>query len=182
MARLAHEHGVTVIAITSLAHATSESAREQGGPALHELADVVIDNGGCVGDAAVRIEGLAPAVGPTSTVVGAAIVNALVAEATERLVRAGSGWRSSPRPTSPAAMPAMSASSGQTSRRPRATRPRPPLPPARLAGVARLVGVARLAGVARLTRLAGEAPAGTRVMGRGSMVPPIERCATVQRG
>ena len=56
---------------------------------LHELADVVIDNGGCVGDAAVRIDGLAPAVGPTSTVVGAAIVNALVVEAVERLVREG---------------------------------------------------------------------------------------------
>ena len=64
MARLARERGVTVIAITSLAHATSEAARERGGPALHELADVVIDNGGCVGDAAVRIEGLASAVGP----------------------------------------------------------------------------------------------------------------------
>ncbi len=56
---------------------------------LHDLADVVIDNGGSVGDAVVRIDGLPTAVGPTSTVVGAAIVNALVAETVERLVRAG---------------------------------------------------------------------------------------------
>jgi uncharacterized phosphosugar-binding protein len=90
MARLAHERGAAIIAVTSLDHATSEVAREQTGQArLHELADVTIDNGGSVGDAAVRIEGIPTPVGPTSSVVGAAIVNALVAETVERLVRSG---------------------------------------------------------------------------------------------
>jgi uncharacterized phosphosugar-binding protein len=89
MAQLARDRAVAVIAITSLAHATSEAARARADAHLHDLADVVIDNGGSVGDAAVRIEALATAVGPTSTVVGAAIVNALVAETVERLVRAG---------------------------------------------------------------------------------------------
>jgi uncharacterized phosphosugar-binding protein len=89
MARLARERGVAVIAITSLEHATSEAARERPAQRLHELADVTIDNGGCVGDAAIHIEGLSTAVGPTSTVIGAAVVNALVAEAVERLVRDG---------------------------------------------------------------------------------------------
>jgi uncharacterized phosphosugar-binding protein len=42
-----------------------------------------------VGDAAVTVDGVATAVAPTSTVVGAAIVNALVAEVTERLVSRG---------------------------------------------------------------------------------------------
>jgi uncharacterized phosphosugar-binding protein len=89
LARLAREGGVRTIAITSLRHATSEAARDAGSPRLHELVDVAIDNGGEVGDAAVAVDGLATRVGPTSTVVGAAIVNVLVAETVERLVRAG---------------------------------------------------------------------------------------------
>lgn len=89
MAALAREVGVLTIAITSIGHATSGLARQAGGPRLHELVDVAIDNGGMVGDAAVEVEGLAPRVGPTSTVVGAAIVNALVSEVVERLVRRG---------------------------------------------------------------------------------------------
>ena len=51
--------------------------------------DVAIDNGGVVGDAAIAIEGLPGPVGPTSTVAGAAIVNAIVAETVERLVARG---------------------------------------------------------------------------------------------
>ena len=51
------ERGAKVVAITSLNHATSSEARDSGRPRLHELADVVIDNGGAVGDAAVDIEG-----------------------------------------------------------------------------------------------------------------------------
>jgi uncharacterized phosphosugar-binding protein len=56
---------------------------------LHELVEVVIDNGGIVGDAAVEIEGLPIRVAPTSTVVAAAIANALVAEVAERLLARG---------------------------------------------------------------------------------------------
>ena len=89
LARLALEAGVFTIAITSLGHATSSRARVQGGHRLHEIAELVIDNGGVVGDAAVDIEGLATRVAPTSTVVGAAIVEALVAEVVERLVARG---------------------------------------------------------------------------------------------
>ena len=82
------ERGARVIAVTSLNHATSSAARSNG-PRLHELADVVIDNGGAVGDAAVMIEGFGQRVAPTSTVVGAAILNAVVAETVQRLVANG---------------------------------------------------------------------------------------------
>jgi uncharacterized phosphosugar-binding protein len=41
------------------------------------------------GDAAVAIDGLERRVGPSSTVVGAAALNAIVAEAAERLVARG---------------------------------------------------------------------------------------------
>jgi uncharacterized phosphosugar-binding protein len=89
MAAEARRRGLRVVAITSLAHATSDAARSSTGPRLHDLADVTIDNGGAVGDAAIAIEGLPSRVGPTSTVVGAAIANALVAEVAERLVLRG---------------------------------------------------------------------------------------------
>jgi len=89
LATLARDGGVRTIAITSLRHATSSSARVSDGPRLHELVDVAIDNGGAVGDAAVAIEGLTTQVGPTSTVVGAAILDALVAEVVEQLVARG---------------------------------------------------------------------------------------------
>jgi uncharacterized phosphosugar-binding protein len=92
LAQAAQGRGVVVIAVTSLNHATSPAARgglSSEGRALHQIADVVIDNGGCVGDAAVVIDGLDRKVGPTSTVVGAAILNAVVAQAVELLVERG---------------------------------------------------------------------------------------------
>lgn len=89
LATLARAAGVGTIGITSLRHATSDRSRVRGGARLHELVDVAIDNGGEVGDAAVAIPGVPSRVGPTSTVAGAAIVNALVAEVVERLVSRG---------------------------------------------------------------------------------------------
>jgi uncharacterized phosphosugar-binding protein len=89
LASAARRGGASIIAITSLRHATSSAARATDGPRLHEVADVVIDNGGCVGDAAIEIPGLDRRVGPTSTVVGAAIVNAMAVEAVERLIARG---------------------------------------------------------------------------------------------
>jgi uncharacterized phosphosugar-binding protein len=89
MAREARRRGLRVMAITSLEHATSDAARQGSGPRLHELVDVAIDNGGMVGDAAIELEGLPSRVAPTSTVVGAAIANALVAEVCELLLAMG---------------------------------------------------------------------------------------------
>lgn len=89
LAQLAREAGARVIAVTSLLHSTSSEARSNELPRLHELADVVIDNGGAVGDAAVEIRGFDRKVAPTSTVIGAAILNAVVAEAVQLLVNRG---------------------------------------------------------------------------------------------
>ncbi len=89
MASLARARGIPVIAIVSRAHASSGTARAAGATNLQDVADVVIDNGGAPGDAAVAIDGFAQRVGPTSTVVGAAALNAIVAEAAERLVTRG---------------------------------------------------------------------------------------------
>ena len=49
----------------------------------------MIDNGGEPGDAAIHVTGFDRAVAPTSTAVGAAIVNAIVAEAVALTVDAG---------------------------------------------------------------------------------------------
>ena len=67
LAQAARAAGASVIAVTSLRHATAQEARTQGLPRLHEVADVVIDNGGVVGDAAIDIEGFEVRVAPTST-------------------------------------------------------------------------------------------------------------------
>ncbi len=89
LARLARVGGIHTVAITSLAHASSRTARGRSGPRLHDIADVTIDNGGVAGDAATIIEGLDSRVASTSTVIGAAIVETLVAEVVERLVALG---------------------------------------------------------------------------------------------
>jgi uncharacterized phosphosugar-binding protein len=89
LATLARAREVRTICLTSLKHATSQDARSRGGPRLHEIVDIAIDNGGEVGDAAVDLDGVPTRVAPTSTLVGAAILNALVAEVVERLVARG---------------------------------------------------------------------------------------------
>ena len=89
MAREARARGLRTIAITSVSHATSDHARQEREARLHELVDLVIDNGGVVGDAAVEVDGLGARVAPTSTVVTTAIANALVAEVVERLLARG---------------------------------------------------------------------------------------------
>ena len=82
MALEVKERGLTLIAITSLNHATSPAARAQGRK-LHELADICIDNLGEVGDASISYRQIPEKTGPTSTVIGAVIVNAIVARAVE---------------------------------------------------------------------------------------------------
>jgi uncharacterized phosphosugar-binding protein len=88
LTQLARAAGAHIVAIVSQRHA-DHSASEREGSRLAELADVVIDNHGAVGDASVDIEGMGRRVAPTSTVAGAAIVNAIVAEGIEILIGRG---------------------------------------------------------------------------------------------
>ncbi len=88
---LAHEVknlGLTLIAVTSVAHATSSAARARGRK-LHELADITLDNFGEVGDASIAYPQISEKTGPTSTVIGAALINAVVARAVEILLEKG---------------------------------------------------------------------------------------------
>jgi len=86
---LANALGMTTIALTSIAHATDASSRGAGAPRIDQLADLVIDNGGRPGDAAIEVAGVDRPMGPTSTVLGAAIVNILAMTAALRVAELG---------------------------------------------------------------------------------------------
>jgi uncharacterized phosphosugar-binding protein/N-acetylglucosamine kinase-like BadF-type ATPase len=78
LVKLAQGLGAKVIAITSVNHATSKSARSNAAEKIHQLADVVLDNSGVVGDALVRVAGSPMSAGPTSTVIGGALLQSVV--------------------------------------------------------------------------------------------------------
>lgn len=83
------ELGGRVIALTSLQYSRGVSSRHPSGKNLYEVADLVIDNCGCPGDGAVALPGLAEKVGPTSTAVGAALLNAMMTQAVQFMLEAG---------------------------------------------------------------------------------------------
>lgn len=89
IALAAHEVGMRVIGITSLAYTAGVASRHSSGKKLIDVCDVAIDNGAPLGDAAVQVPGFAQSVGPLSTVLGCAVVNALVSEVVARLAAAG---------------------------------------------------------------------------------------------
>ena len=78
LVKLAQGLGAKVIAVTSINHATSKSARSSAAEKIHQLADVVLDNSGVVGDASVRVAGSSMSAGPTSTVIGGALLQSVV--------------------------------------------------------------------------------------------------------
>jgi len=86
MALTGRKRGLKVIAITNLKQTNAWVSRHSSGKTLAEVSDLTIDNCSEAGDACVRIEGLAPAVGPTSTITGAYIINGLIVGALERVV------------------------------------------------------------------------------------------------
>ncbi|MDH4180179.1 MAG: SIS domain-containing protein, partial [Armatimonadota bacterium] len=89
MALAAKQAGLTVIALTSRAYASQFPSRHSSGKRLHEVADIVIDNHVEPGDAAISLPGIDQRVGPTSTALGSAILQALVVEATANLIARG---------------------------------------------------------------------------------------------
>lgn len=82
----ARELGAYTIALTNVKSSQSEASRHSSGKHLFEVCDLTIDNCGDVGDAMVYVEKLGRRVAASSTAVGAAIVNAIVAGAVEILV------------------------------------------------------------------------------------------------
>lgn len=89
MCLAAKEKGAKVIAMTSMKHSSGCTSRHSSGKKMYEIADVTIDNCGEPGDAAFPIEGLDTTIGPTSSIVGITIAQALVCQVVDNLVKAG---------------------------------------------------------------------------------------------
>ncbi len=84
----AKKKGCVVIALTSLSMSTTATTVHPGGKNLHAIADFTLDNGGVPGDTILQ---LTPeiATGPTSTFIGASLLNWLVLATMEWLKQNG---------------------------------------------------------------------------------------------
>ena len=89
MALAAKEAGLKVIALTSRAYASAAASRHSSGKRLHEVADVVLDNHVSPGDAEVSLPDLEQRVGPLSTVIGSALLQAVIVQTTANLLARG---------------------------------------------------------------------------------------------
>lgn len=89
VALAARSRGATVLALTSVRFSGHVASRHPSGRKLIDCADLVFDNYGLDGDAAVQIPGCPTAVSATSTVVGSALLQALTAATVAELQRRG---------------------------------------------------------------------------------------------
>ena len=89
VATAGNDAGLPVVAITSLQYSEGVTSRHSSGKRLFELADVVLDNAGQMGDACVELEGTPFAVGPTSTITGAYLMNCVMIQAVQWLIDNG---------------------------------------------------------------------------------------------
>lgn len=89
MALEARARGIKTVAITSLDYSRQTTSRHSSGYRLFEVAGIVIDNGGALGDAALRLPGLEQPVGPTSSLAALFILHALMAQAAQKLLERG---------------------------------------------------------------------------------------------
>ena len=85
----AREKGARVIALTNMETSAAVESRHKSGKKLYEVADLVLDNCGCRGDAALPLPGVPAKMGPTSTVIGAAVLNAIMCRTVELIMAAG---------------------------------------------------------------------------------------------
>ena len=85
----AKKRKIPVIAITSMDYSKKIPSRHSSGKHLCDVTDIVIDNCVPVGDAVLEIRGSPQKVAAVSTVLGAAIVNAIIGQVTENMVSEG---------------------------------------------------------------------------------------------
>jgi len=89
MAQIAKSSGAKVIGITNMTHTKSVKSRHSSGLKLFEICDLYLDNFGEIGDASIEIQRLNTKVGATSTVIGSALLQAIMVEATQILIGRG---------------------------------------------------------------------------------------------
>ena len=76
----AKKRGAITVAVTS---------RHSNGLNLYQVCDYVLDNGGVVGDASVELEGLEQKIAPTSSVIDLTLVNLVLVNTVELLLKMG---------------------------------------------------------------------------------------------
>jgi len=89
VAAYTREKGAKIIVVTSLNVSKSLTSRHSSGKLLYEYADVVLDNRGVYGDAAVQLEGLPQKICATSSITGSILVDCMMCEAIEKMVSDG---------------------------------------------------------------------------------------------
>ena len=89
MAMEAKRIGMKVVALTSLNFSNGVTSRHSSGKMLKDVADIVIDIKCIEGDASLAINGLGPKFCGTSTVLGTAVMEAIIARTVELCVEKG---------------------------------------------------------------------------------------------
>ena len=89
MAKIAHERGVKVIAVTGYEYTTSVEPRHPDGKNMYAYADVVLDNKAQAGDAILEDDRMPAKFCPISGVTSIAILHSLIAETVEQLLDRG---------------------------------------------------------------------------------------------
>lgn len=88
-AREAKKRGAITVAITSMDHTTKVASRHSSGLKLYQVCDYVLDNGGEMGDASVELAGMEQKIAPTSSVMDITLVNLILVNTVEILLRKG---------------------------------------------------------------------------------------------
>jgi len=88
-ALIAKEKGATVIVMTSKTYSASQSSRHKDGLHLYDVGDIVIDNHAPPGDALLSHDRMDIKFAPSSTVVGATMINSILAKAIEIITDSG---------------------------------------------------------------------------------------------
>lgn len=89
LALQARAHGLTVIALTSLAYSSALASEHPGGRRLFEVCDLVLDNHAPYGDAMLSVDGLDTAICPASGIGAACVLWAVTAGIAEEMLGRG---------------------------------------------------------------------------------------------
>lgn len=88
-ANIAKAKGAFVIGITSIEYSSSQPSRHTSGDHLFDAVDLVIDNHAPIGDALLSYDKVKVGFAPSSTVVGATILNSVLAESIKKMADNG---------------------------------------------------------------------------------------------
>ncbi|MTI95809.1 MAG: SIS domain-containing protein [Firmicutes bacterium] len=89
VAEASHKRNVKVIAINSVTYSDYLKPLHSSGKKLKDMADVVVDNCCPIGDGVLDFPGMEQSVGPSSTIAGLYILNALMVQTVDNLLARG---------------------------------------------------------------------------------------------